>query len=202
MSHCHAWGTYEEIRNHTSPNIPLSNVQPYVSECALLQNTKRRMSKNGILTSHTLQKGVTAEQPEFAPEWRHFSAQGIIGLDGLIQLFLKFTASSSGTLRLLVALLHLYLQLPCSQICFLTLQCGWRQSEFSVSWRRHRTTNALHESFIPGPYTAPSVFVHPLSDSSVPLVSCPSAAWPWQSPVSPWWKNEFKIHLSLQPNLN
>lgn len=56
----------------------------------------------------------------------------------------------------------------------------WMASELSVSWGKHGTSNALHESFIPGPYTAPSVFVHPLSDSSVPLVSCPSAAWPWQ----------------------
>lgn len=180
MSHCHAWGTYEVIRNHTSLNKPHSNVQTYVSECTLLEDTKWRISKNGILASHTLQKGITAEQPEFAPEWRHFSAQSIIGLDGLVQLFLKFTTSSSGTLRLLVALLYLHLQLPCSKICFLSLQYGWHQSELSVSWGKYGTSNALHESFIPGPYTAPSVFVHPLSDSSVPLVSCPSAAWPWQ----------------------
>lgn len=43
MSHCHAWGTYEEIRNHTSPNIPHSSVQTYVSECRTQNGGCQRM---------------------------------------------------------------------------------------------------------------------------------------------------------------
>lgn len=40
MSHCHAWGIYEVIRNHPSLNIPHSSMQTYVSECTLLEDTK------------------------------------------------------------------------------------------------------------------------------------------------------------------